>query len=106
MPFPFVVSTTSNISFHLNVTSTTHPSFPSTTSAQRAILRAALKSHKRLSPSDQATNLNSLTSTAHNYLRYLLALDQALSGRPIAGEDVDVALVKEIEVGWRPTLIS
>lgn len=106
MPFPFVVSTTSPISFHSNVTSTTHPSFPSTTSAQRAILRAALKNHKRLSPSDQATNLNSLISTIQNYLRYLLALDLALSGRPIVGEEVDVALVKELEVEWRPTLSS
>ncbi|KAK5047888.1 hypothetical protein LTR84_006076 [Exophiala bonariae] len=106
MPFPFVVSTTSSISFHSIVTSTTHPSFPSATSAQRAILRAALKDHKRLSPSDQATNLNSLLSTIQNYLRYLLALDLALSGRPIVGEEVDVALVKELEVEWRPTLIS
>ncbi|KEF57305.1 uncharacterized protein A1O9_05222 [Exophiala aquamarina CBS 119918] len=106
MPFPFVVSTTSAISFHSNVTSTTHPSFPLTTSSQRAILRAALKSHKRLPPSDQAINLNNLLSTTHNYLRYLLALDLALSGRPVAGEEVDVALVKEVEVGWRPTLIS
>lgn len=106
MPYPFVVSTTSSIPIHSNLTSTTHPSFPSTTSAQRAILRAALKNHKRLSPTDQATNLNNLISTIQNYLRYLLALDLALSGRPIVGEEVDVALVKELEVEWRPTLIS
>lgn len=106
MPFPFVVSTTSNVSFHSSLASSTHPSLPSSASSQRAIVRAALKSHKRLSPSDQATNLLSLVSILQNYLRYLLTLDLALSGKPVASEDVDIALVKEPEVEWRPTLSS
>jgi hypothetical protein len=41
-----------------------------------------------------------------NYLRYLLTLDFALSGKPVAGEHVDIALAKEPEVEWRPTLSS
>lgn len=106
MPFPFVLSTTSNISFQSHLTSSTHPSFPSSATSQRAILRTALKDHKRLPPADQAANLVSLASTTQNYLRYLLALDYALSGKPVAGEEVDIALAKEVEIEWRPTLTS
>ncbi|KIX05231.1 uncharacterized protein Z518_06103 [Rhinocladiella mackenziei CBS 650.93] len=106
MPFPFVISTTSNISFQSSLASSTHPSLPSSATSQRAILRAALKSHKRLSPSDQANNLLALASAIQNYLRYLLTLDLALSGKPIAGEEVDITLAKEPEIEWRPTLSS
>ncbi|KAK6367337.1 hypothetical protein LTS17_010263 [Exophiala oligosperma] len=106
MPFPFVLSTTSNISFQSSLTSSSHPSLPSTATSQRALLRAALKSHKRLPPTDQANGLLSIASTIHNYLRYLLTLDLALSGKPVAGEEVHVALAKEPEIEWRPTLSS
>lgn len=106
MPFPFVLSTTSHFSFQSSLTSSTHPSLPSAATSQRAILRAALKAHKRLSPSDQANNLSSLASTVENYLRYLISLDIALSGKAVAGEDVDIALVKEPVIEWRPTLGS
>jgi hypothetical protein len=63
-----------------------------------------LKSHKRLSPSDQPNNLPNLISIISSYLRHLSSLDVALCGNPVSGEDVDIALVKEIEVQWRPTL--
>ncbi|EXJ57766.1 uncharacterized protein A1O5_12324 [Cladophialophora psammophila CBS 110553] len=106
MPFPFVLSTTSLVSFQASLISSTHPSLPSAATSQRAVLRAALKVHKRLSPADQATNLLSLASTAQSYLRYLVTLDVALSGKPVAGEDVDIALAKEPEFEWRPTLGS
>ena len=106
MPFPFVLSTTSHVSFQSSLISSTHPSLPSAATSQRAILRAALKTHKRLSPSDQANNLASLASTIQNYVRYLLSLDLALSGKAVAGEDVDIALAKEPEIEWRPTLGS
>ncbi|KIW22197.1 uncharacterized protein PV07_12108 [Cladophialophora immunda] len=104
MPFPFVLSTTSHISFQASLISSTHPSLPSATTSQRAALRAALKAHKRLSAADQATNLLSLASTAQSYIRYLVTLDVALSGKPVAGEVVDIALAKEPEIEWRPTL--
>lgn len=106
MPFPFVLSTTSNISFPSILTSSTHPSLPSSATSQRAILRAALKAHKRLSPSDQANNLQSLALAIQTYLRYLPSLDLALSGKPVAGEEVHIALVREPEIEWRPTLSS
>ncbi len=106
MPFPFVLSTTSHVSFQSSLTSSTHPSLPSAATSQRAILRAALKTHKRLSPSDQVNNLSSLASTTQNYLRYLISLDLALSGKAVAGEDVDIALAKEPVIEWRPTLSS
>jgi hypothetical protein len=106
MPFPFVLSTTSHISYQASLTSSTHPSLPSAATSHRAILRAALKAHKRLSPSDQASNLPTLISAIEKYLRFLTSLDLALSGKAIAGEDVDIALAKEPEIEWRPTLSS
>lgn len=106
MPFPFVLSTTSGVSFQASLTSSTHPSLPSSATSQRAIVRAALKAHKRLPPSGQATNLLALSTTIQDYLRYLLSLDLALSGKPVAGEDVDIALAREPEIEWRPTLSS
>ena len=39
-----------------------------------------------------------------SYLKHLTTLDLALGGKPVSGEDVDIALVNEIEVEWRPTL--
>lgn len=104
MPFPFLLSTTSHLSFHTNLTSSTHPSLPSVTTSQRAFLRAALKSHKRLSPADQSNNLPNLVTAITSYLKHLSSLDLALGGKPVSGEDVDIALVNEIEVEWRPTL--
>ncbi|KIW62153.1 hypothetical protein PV04_10354 [Phialophora macrospora] len=106
MPFPFVLSTTSHISFQASLTSSTHPSLPPAATAQRAIVRAALKAHKRLSSSHQGNDLLSLASTIQTYLRYLISLDLALSGKAVAGEDVDIALAKEPEIEWRPTLSS
>jgi len=104
MPFPFVLPTTSHLTLQTHFTSSTHPSFPSAATSQRAILRSALKSHKRLSPPDQASNLPNIVASLNTYLKYLLSLDTALSGKSIAGEDVDIALTKEVEVEWRPTL--
>lgn len=105
MPFPFVPSTTSHLTFHLNFTSTTHPSLPAAATSQRNILRAALKSHKRLSVADQANNLPTLVNCLSDYLTYLNTTNAALSGKSVSGEEVDLALVKEIEVEWRPTLL-
>ena len=104
MPFPFVPSTTSQLPFQTHLTSSTHPSLPSATTSQRSVVRSSLKSHKRLSPADQANNLSSLTTVLSEYLKYLNSVDLALSGKPVSSEDVDIALVNEIEVEWRPTL--
>jgi hypothetical protein len=104
MPFPFTVSTTSQLSFQSHFTSSTHPSLPALTTSQRSVVRAALKSHKRLSANDQSINLAQLISIITAYLRHLCSLDLALSGKAISNEDVDIALTHEIEVEWRPTL--
>lgn len=106
MPYPFVPSTTSQFPFQSHLTSSTHPSLPSAATSQRSVLRATLKSHKRLSTADQSNNLSSLATAASDYLKYLNSLDLALSGKPVSNEDVDLALVNEIEVEWRPTLGS
>ena len=104
MPFPFVPSTTSQVAFQPCLTSSTHPSLPSAATSHRSILRSSLKAHKRLNASDQINNLSSLATASTDYLKYLNSLDLALSGKPVANEDVDIALVNEIEVEWRPTL--
>lgn len=106
MPFPFAPSTTSHLNFQASFISTTHPSLPSAATSQRNLLRSVLKSHKRLSVPDQANNLNSLISCLSEYLKYLNTIDSALSGKSISGEDVDIALTNEVEVEWRPTLVS
>jgi len=106
MPFPFVLPTTSHLSYQQHFTSTTHPSLPSTATSQRNLLRSTLKTHKRLSAAEQSTNLNEALSALTSYLKYICTLDLALSGAAINDEDVELALTKEIEVEWRPTLSS
>jgi hypothetical protein len=106
MPFPFTLPTTSHLNLQLNFTSSTHPSFPATATSKRSVLRSALKSFKRLPSSSQPTHLNTILSALNDYLPYLLSLDAGLSGRPVSGEDIDVALIKEVPVEWRQTLSS
>lgn len=106
MPFPFILPTTSHLTFQSHLTSSTHPSLPSTTTSHRSVLRSALKTHKRLPPSAQSTNLPTILSALQSYIPYLLALDAALSSRPVSNEDIDVTLTQELSVEWRPTLSS
>ncbi|RMZ77824.1 hypothetical protein DV737_g4123, partial [Chaetothyriales sp. CBS 132003] len=104
MPFPFVLSTTSQLSLQSSLTSSTHPSLPSTATSRRVLVRAALKEHKRLSASDKTNHLPALVSVLEEYLKYLVSIDLSLSGKPVSGEEVDITLVSEVEVEWRPTL--
>lgn len=106
MPFPFVLSTTSHLSYQQHFTSSTHPSLLSTATSERNLLRSTLKTHKRLSATEQSTNLNEVLSALTSYLKYICTLDLALSGAVINDEDIELALTKEIEVEWRPTLSS
>jgi len=106
MPFPFVLPTTSHLSFQQNFTSSTHPSLPSTATSQRNLLRSTLKTRKRLPDAEQSTNLHEVLSAFTSYLKYISTLDLALSGATANDEDIDLALTKEIEVEWRPTLLS
>lgn len=104
MPFPFSIPTTSSISFPDFFSSSTHPSLPLTATSRRAVLRNALKSHKRLPTSSRASNLPTILAALNDYIPYLFALDAGVSGILVAGEEVDVALVKELTVEWRTTL--
>ncbi|KAF2808613.1 pH-response regulator protein palC [Mytilinidion resinicola] len=104
MPFPFTLPTTSSLSFPDFYTSATHPSLPLSATTHRGVLRDTLKKHKRLPPASQPSNLPSVLSALNAYIPYLFALDAGLGGRSIAGEEVDVVLVRELEVEWRATL--
>jgi hypothetical protein len=104
MPYPFVLPTTSSISFNDFFSSSTHPSLPLCATTARGVLRDALKKHKRIPASSQASNLPSVLSALNEYVPYLFALDAGLSGASCAGEEIDLVLIKELEVEWRTTL--
>ncbi|KAF2132906.1 pH-response regulator protein palC [Dothidotthia symphoricarpi CBS 119687] len=104
MPFPFVLPTTSSISYTHFFSSSTHPSLPNCATTARNVLRDVLKRHKRIPPSSQASNLSTVLSALNDYIPYLFALDAGLSGSNCAGEEIDLVLIKELEVEWRSTL--
>lgn len=104
MPFPFVLPTTSSVSFTDSFSSSTHPSLPSCATTARGVVRDVLKRYKRIPPSSQASNLSTVLSALQDYIPYLFALDAGLSGTSCAGEEIDLVLVKELEVEWRSTL--
>jgi hypothetical protein len=104
MPFPFVLPTTSSLSFTDYFSSSTHPSLPLCATTARGVLRDALKKYKRIPPASQPSNLPTVLSALNDYIPYLFALDAGLSGTDCAGEEIDLVLVKELEVEWRTTL--
>jgi hypothetical protein len=106
MPFPFALPTTSSISFTGYFNSGTHPSLPNCATTARGVVRDVLKRHKRIPAPSQASNLSTVQSALNDYIPYLFALDAGLSGTSCAGEEVDLVLVKELEVEWRSTLGS
>lgn len=106
MPFAFTLPTTSVLPFTSFTTSTTHPSLPLAASTHRGVLRSVLKKHKRLPLVSRAPNLSTVLAALNDYLPYLLTLDAALCGRTVDGEEVDLALKKEIYVEWRTTLTA
>lgn len=100
MPFPFVLPTTSSFSFSTSFTSDTHPSLPLNASTYRGVVRDALKKHKRLPPSSQISNLNTVISSVNGYLPYLLIVEEGLNNKGPAHVTLKTAPVIE----WRPTL--
>jgi hypothetical protein len=104
MPYPFVLPTTSSISFNDFFVSSTHPSLPLYATTARGVLRDALKKYKRIPASSQASSLPSVLAALNEYIPYLFALDAGLSGARCAGEEIDLVLIKELEVEWRTTL--
>ncbi|KAF2675354.1 pH-response regulator protein palC [Microthyrium microscopicum] len=106
MPFPFVLPTTSHIDFSHFFSSNTHPSLPIAASNARTPLRDALKSYKRIASTAQSGQLGSISAALETYIPYLFALETGLSGGSVDGEEIDVVLLREPEVEWRPTLTS
>lgn len=109
MPFPFILPTTSHLSFQSHLTSPSHPSLPTAATTARAILRTALKKHKRLPPAQQPSNLHIVLAAVTEYLPYLFALEAGLSSSVnsfISGDQIDVILTREIIVEWRPSLLA
>lgn len=114
MVYNFNLPTTSHLSFQNYIYSSTHPSLPQTASTARHALRIALKTHKRLSPRERANNLQIVLNALNEYIPYLFAINDGLSGRGIkpAGsgggeeENIDITLKDEITVEWRPVLVS
>jgi hypothetical protein len=106
MPFPFTLPTTSYATYTTFFTSNTHPSLPLAATEKRTILRDTLKGHKRLPTASQPSNLSLVTAAIDAYLPYLFALDSGLSGRPVSAEEVDIILLRDVQVKWRCTLTA
>ncbi|MCJ1263135.1 hypothetical protein MMC22_003005 [Lobaria immixta] len=106
MPCTFLIPTTSNVSFSPFFHSSTHPSLPLAATTQRAVLRNVLKKHKRLPAQSQWSNLGSILSALEEYIPYLFALDAGLGGNQVNGEEIDITLLKEIDLEWRTSLAA
>ena len=104
MPFPFTLPTTSSFSFSTYFSSDSHPSLPLSASTYRGVLRDTLKKHKRLSPSQQPSNLAAILLSLNNYIPYLLAVDSGLGSQPVGGEELHIVLKSTPTSEWRPTL--
>ncbi|MCJ1395705.1 hypothetical protein MMC18_008591 [Xylographa bjoerkii] len=106
MPYGFLLPTTAALSFVGCFESDSHPSLITVATVHREILRNILKKHKRLPLSSQASNLTVVISAILDYLPCLFALDAGLSGKSVSDEEINVVLLKDIEVEWRPCLAS
>ncbi|KJZ73047.1 pH-response regulator protein palC [Hirsutella minnesotensis 3608] len=105
MPFPFVLPTTSAFSFSSCFSCDSHPSLPINASTQRAVVRDALKKHKRLPPASRISSLATVISKLGDYIPYLLAVDAGVSSHSlVGGESINVILRKAPSIQWRPTL--
>jgi hypothetical protein len=112
MVYNYNLPTTSHLSFQNYIYSNTHPSLPQAASTARHTLRIALKTHKRLSPRERESNLQNILHALNEYIPYLFAVNDGLSGRGIKSgggpgtEEVDITLKEEFVVEWRPVLSS
>ncbi|PSR97563.1 hypothetical protein BD289DRAFT_480065 [Coniella lustricola] len=108
MPYPFILPTTSAFSYSSSFTCDSHPSLPLTASTHRGVVRDALKKHKRLPPSAQASNLSTISSALASYLPYLLAVDAGLAHRRIGDGSELFSIIQRasppLSIEWRPTL--
>ena len=104
MPYTFHLPTTSSLIFTHFLDCPSHPSLALTAATHRSVLRDALKKQKRLSSQAQTANLSHILSALQTYLPYLFAIDDGLRDKCVCDEEIQVVLLKEIEVEWRPCL--
>lgn len=106
MPYNFQLPTTSTLSYSDFISSATHPSLPLTATTYRDVVRSVLKKHKRLPLLSRPSNLSTVGSALEEYIPYLFAINAGLSGKEINEEEIDITLLKEIEVEWRTSLTA
>ncbi|KAE8349936.1 hypothetical protein BDV28DRAFT_160047 [Aspergillus coremiiformis] len=107
MVYAFALPTTSHLCFQTSLSSTTHPSLPQAASTARHALRTALKTHKRLPRAQQEAHLTNILTTLTDYLPYLSAISNGLSGKTTeTSEEIEITLHSELEPEWRATLTS
>ena len=110
MPYPFALPTTSATPLTDFFHSSSHPSLVLTATSHRAVVRDALKRHKRLPPASQASNLSAVLDALTTYLPYLLAIHSALfdhsSSFGSAPTWIQVDQIRPLEIEWRTTLSS
>lgn len=106
MPYNFQLPTTSTLPYPTFISSTTHPSLPFVATTYRDVIRSVLKKHKRLPLQSRASDLTNVLSALEGYAPYLFAISAGLSGKEINGEEIEITLIKEIEVEWRTSLAA
>ena len=104
MPFPFSLPTTSSANLSDFLTSSTHPSLPLLATTKRSVLKDALKKHKRTPARDQPSHLPAVQDAINAYLPYLLALNTASGHRDINTSEINVEILKPLQVEWRTTI--
>ncbi|EPS31408.1 hypothetical protein PDE_06363 [Penicillium oxalicum 114-2] len=119
MVFAFTLPTTSPLSFQTFISSPTHPSLPQSASTARHALRLALKAHKRLPRGPrQDAHLPTILAALNEYIPYLSAISQGLSGQSLQAnyftsfpgseqtnrELIEVIPHAEIHSAWKATL--
>ena len=98
--------TTSSVVYPAFLRSDSHPSLISKAAVRRLVLCNALKKHRRMPSNARASDLTSVLTAINDYVPYLYALEAGLAGKQIQDEEIDVVLEKELDVEWRPVLLS
>lgn len=106
MPFTFQVPTTTVLSHPDFLSSVTHPSLPLAASTHREVLRSVLKKHKQLPNQSKALNLHNVLAAFEIYIPFLFGIDAGIGNKTVNDEEIEITLLKEIELEWRTPLAS
>ncbi|KAI4115765.1 MAG: hypothetical protein LQ345_003696 [Seirophora villosa] len=104
MSLPLPLPTASPLPYPTYLQSPTHPSLPLSAQTHHSILRALLKTHSYAPSAQKPPLLASILAALTAYLPHLFALTAGLSGRSVRGEEIAVALTRELDVEWRSAL--